>query len=151
EALDGGDSGAPATHRDRLLLLSAPFSASPQEVFRSAGRMSYPPSRATWGRNGLLVIEECDWNTHVRRLWRLDMNARHPQPRRLWEFNDEEAYAQPGDLVTALGSRSGGLSKQEAAVHDAILLQDGPWLYRRGEGLSRDGARPFLDRYNLET
>jgi dipeptidyl aminopeptidase/acylaminoacyl peptidase len=150
EALDGGDLAVAATHRDRLLLLPAPFTASPVEVFRSAGRMHYP-GRAMWGRNGLLIIEEYDWTKQEQRLWRIDTRSRSAKPEPLWQEDEQEAQAGPGSLVTALGSRSGGLWDQEALFHDAMLLQDGPWLYQRGERLTDGGALPHLDRRDLKT
>lgn len=41
EALDGGNPHTPAAHRDKLMMLRAPFQSQPEEILRTKYRLQY--------------------------------------------------------------------------------------------------------------
>jgi dipeptidyl aminopeptidase/acylaminoacyl peptidase len=134
EALDGGDPKATVPHRDRLMVLAAPFATAPVEVARTEWRAA-PPA---WTDAGVLMLTENDRKTRMTRTWLLDQPG--AAPRKLWERSQEDSYANPGaPLRRALGSGT-----------DAIR-QVGDAIYLAGTGATPDGDRPFLDRLDLKS
>lgn len=136
EALDGGNPKQDAQYRDRLLELSAPFTGEPIELIRTESRL-----RSTiWGEDGLALVSESEWSTRRERTWILDTSNAEASPTLLWDVSGDDWYANPGRPVTTT-TPSG----------DAVILQDGDWIYLTGSGGSPEGDRPFLDRLNLKT
>ncbi len=151
QALDGGDPNQKADQHDSLLLLQAPFDGAPLELFRSASRMGFYPVRSLWGRSGLVLLEEYDWTSHLRRTWELNADHLKIRPELLLSYNADDVYGDPGEFMTVLGPKTGREWGAEILVNDGVLLQDGDCAYLRGTGASPLGDRPFLDCYNLRT
>ena len=136
EALDGGDPATPATHRDRLLELPAPFTAPPREWHRLAHRCVAIYRLATPGE--ALVVEH-----DVDRRWLASWLLSRDDPRRrrlVHEQDRDDGYADPGDPISlrrADGTRT--------------VVQDGSRLLVSGEGATPEGNRPFLGWLDVET
>jgi dipeptidyl aminopeptidase/acylaminoacyl peptidase len=136
EALDGGDPTREVEHRDRVLVLDAPFTATPRELARTGERFA----GIAWGEDGVAMLTDYDRSNRWMRTWVMDADEPSAEPRLLWDRSTEDAYGDPGDpefRTTENGQR--------------MLLQDGDWIYLAGEGASPDGDRPFLDRLSLAT
>ncbi len=134
EAQDGGDPLAAAEHRDLIFRLPAPFDGSPQPSVLVTHRCLGWLDMAAPGN--LLVTE------HDRdRRWltsRLVDLAAPDDGRVIFDHSADEAYNDPGSPLMTVhpdGTRT--------------VLQDGSYIYLRGEGASPDGDRPFLDRLEL--
>lgn len=153
DALDGGNAGNHASERDSLRMWAAPFDVPSFELFRSKGRMGFWPVRALWGERGLVILEEIDRDANRRRAWKLEMRSMGRPPELLWEYDAQYSNGSGGrgELVAALGPRSGRDWNGESQIQDAKLLQDGDWVYLRGQDSSPEGGIPFLDRFNLRT
>jgi dipeptidyl aminopeptidase/acylaminoacyl peptidase len=134
EALDGGDPRAAAEHRDRLLRLAAPFDAEPQVTTLVQHRCLGWYDMAAAGQV-LMTEHDRDRRWLTTRL--VDLAV--PEPGRvIFDHSADEAYADPGSPMVT--------------VHpDGIrtVLQDGRFIYLRGDGASPEGDRPFLDRLDL--
>lgn len=137
EALDGGDPAAEASHRDKLMSLSAPFTAKPKEVFKAEHRIQI--WRNAWGaESGMLMLTQRERMKRKRHIWMLDVDK---GTSRLWyELDEDDRYGNPGNP----------LMRQ---------LPNGRWVLRekngdvffRGDGATNKGDRPFLDLRNLKT
>jgi dipeptidyl aminopeptidase/acylaminoacyl peptidase len=136
EGLDGGDPRIQVAQRDRIMALAAPFSAEASELLRTEHRFQ----SLTIGSGGTGILLETDRPTRMVRAWRVDLQREGGAPELLWERNSEDRYGDPGTPVLELDSRG-----------DAVLLQDGDWIFLRGAGASPEGDRPFLERFNLRT
>jgi dipeptidyl aminopeptidase/acylaminoacyl peptidase len=137
EALDGGDAGAEAEQRDRLSVLAAPFDGEPVAIWESSDRFG----GVTWGRDDVAILSEWWFNTRRQRSWVIDPST--PGPGLLLEDrNYQDAYADPGDVVTA---------PNEHGSWSIRFSPDGESFYRIGRGASDAGVYPFLDRVSLET
>jgi dipeptidyl aminopeptidase/acylaminoacyl peptidase len=136
EALDGGDPNTKVPHRDRVLLRRLDGSA-----VRELGRTEHRFAGAHWlERGGLVLITEHDRDRRWRRT--AVVNADDPAaPRRtLWDMSADERYRHPGyPVYRPLPSGAW-----------AVLEQDGA-IFLGGQGSSREGDRPFLDRLSLRT
>jgi dipeptidyl aminopeptidase/acylaminoacyl peptidase len=134
EALDGGDPRTEAEHRDRLMRLAAPFDAEPQQVGLVQHRclgwydMADP---------GVLLMTEHDRDRRWLTTRLTDLSV--PEPGRvIFDHSADEAYLDPGSPMVTVnqdGTRT--------------VLQDGSFIYLRGDGASPEGDRPFLDRFDL--
>lgn len=137
EALDGGDWKAKVPHRDKVMMLRAPFTSAPVELFRTEQRFS----GLLWGEQpGLALRYEYDHNRHWLRAFLLDPDDPKQAPRLLWDLSAEEKYADPGNPVMRV--------LPNGAV---VLRQEGSSIFLSGEGASPEGDRPFLDRLDLRT
>lgn len=134
EALDGGNPRAQVSHRDRLVMLEAPFSGEGTELLRTEFRYG----GLIAGARGTSLLTESDRPTRTLRTWKVNLDAPGGAPERLWERNSEDRYGDPGSPVMttdAMGSR--------------VMLQDGDWIFLSGQGASPEGDFPFLARMNL--
>ena len=136
EALDGGNPVAKASHRDRLMNLSAPFTEPPREVFRAEHRIE--PGRNAWGENGgMLMLTQQERIRRWRYVWLLDVDQ---GTSRLWyDLDEDDRYGDPGYPLFRL-----------LANGRPVLHQKGDAVYFRGSGASDQGDRPFLDLRHLD-
>jgi dipeptidyl aminopeptidase/acylaminoacyl peptidase len=144
EALDGGDNRRPATERDRVLLLDAPFT-QPRELTRFAFRFQgggFGGGGPAFGRNGLVLLTESDRRTRQTRTWRLTLDQPGAGRHLVWDRSSEDRYGDPGTPVRTRDAAGFSVLRQSA---------DGKWIYLDGAGASPQGERPFLDRMNLDT
>jgi dipeptidyl aminopeptidase/acylaminoacyl peptidase len=130
EALDGGDLRNAASHRDRLVALAAPFSGEPTEV----ARLEHRAAGVSWLESGTMLVSEFERATRKRRTWLIEGTA---APRKVWDLSSEDRYGDPGSPITTL---RGAYS---------VVRQTGDSIYLTGQGASKEGNRPFLDRFNL--
>jgi len=135
EALDEGDPKKKVSHRDRVLMLKAPFTGAPTELLKLEDRYA---GMQWFERDGLAFVN--DYNRDTRRVRTQLVNADNMDiaPRVIWHRNAQDRYNDPGAPVTRLLPTG----------HRAIIYNDGQ-IFLSGAGASNAGDRPFLDRYNL--
>lgn len=135
EALDKGDPRVKAPFRDRLLMLRAPFTAAPTEIYKTRQRAR----GLVYGESGgLALVSDYDRNRRWTETVRIFLDDPSAQPRLLWSRNVQDRYKDPGSpLMKRLPSG------------EAVLDQNGDFIFLSGEGASPQGDRPFLRRYNL--
>ncbi len=137
EALDGGDPRSKVTHRDKLMLLRAPFTAAPVEVFRSEHR-AQPP---VFGENGgLALVSDYDRDRRWIRMFRVFLDDPGAQAKLIFSHNRQDRYKDPGRPMMKTLPNGRTVLQQTG---DAILLD--------GQGATPKGDRPFLDRIDLST
>jgi dipeptidyl aminopeptidase/acylaminoacyl peptidase len=132
EALDNGDPKNKVPHRDKVVTLAAPFTATPAEV----GRTEFRYSGLSFTDSGAALLTENDRTRRWTRTWIIDKPG--ATPRKLWDRSQEDAYANPGTPL-----------RREQPSGTSTLLQDGNSVYLTGTGASPEGARPFIDRLDL--
>lgn len=139
EALDGGDPGKAASKRDRLSMLCAPFTGSATVLAESEWRI-----RATnWLVPKLALVVEGSSRLARVRVWMIDPQNPAAQSRLLWDRSIEDLYSHPGAFVM--------VEHPGEARKVPLRSSDGRSLYLVGDGAAADGARPFLDRFDIET
>ena len=134
EALDNGDPKATVAHRDKVMTMSAPFTAGPTELART----EYRYSGVSWTDHGAALLTEFDRPRRWTRTWVIDKPG--ATPRKLWDRSQEDSYSNPG--TPQRRDRPSGLS---------TIRQDGSAIYVAGLGAAPEGARPFVDRLDLTT
>ncbi|MEM6262010.1 MAG: prolyl oligopeptidase family serine peptidase [Bacteroidota bacterium] len=135
EALDGGNPMAKASHRDKIMRQEAPFEGNPEEVFTAEHRIR----SMYWGEeNGVLMVAQRERIKRRRYMWLLDVDKGSS---RLWfDFDEQDRYENPGYPV---------FEKKPNGQY-VFRITDGS-AYFRGQGGTKEGDRPFLDRRDLET
>jgi dipeptidyl aminopeptidase/acylaminoacyl peptidase len=143
EALDNGDPKNKVPFRDRVMTLSAPFTAEPSEIGKTEWRFAGIP----YTEKGVALLSEFDRISRRTRTWILAPGA---EPKKLWDRKQDAAYDNPGTPVTRdAGSRSfAGFGGRGST---APIIQIGDSIYLTGAGASPEGDRPFLDRLDLTT
>lgn len=136
EALDGGDPTKKAEHRDRVLLLTAPFKGEPTELAKTQHRYQ----GITWGEKNLALLTDFNRETRRRRTLRIDPEQPDKKPTIIWDRSIQDRYNDPGTP----------LMKRAESGHQ-VLRQQGDVIFLTGVGASPAGNRPFLDRFNLTT
>ncbi|HYG12462.1 MAG TPA: prolyl oligopeptidase family serine peptidase, partial [Pyrinomonadaceae bacterium] len=137
EALDEGDPKKKVSHRDRVLMLKAPFTGAPVELMKLEDRYT----AMQWLERGGLAFAS-DYNRDTRRLRVQLVNVDNPSsaPRVVWHRNVQDRYNDPGTPMTRVLPTG----------HRVIIYQN-EQIFLSGTGASDAGDRPFLDRYNVTT
>ena len=139
EALDGGDPRKPASKRDRVSMLAAPFNAEPVVLAETEWRVQ----STDWLVPQLALVTEASSRLARVRVWGVDPRGRAKSARLLWDRSAEDLYTDPGTFVRVEHSQ------EERTV--PLRSNDGRSLYLTGIGAAPDGARPFLDRFYIAT
>jgi dipeptidyl aminopeptidase/acylaminoacyl peptidase len=136
EALDGGDPRSKAEYQDRVVTVTAPFTAEPTELARLNKRYS----GLLWDTQGVGLLGEYDRERRWSKMWIVDATKAGTAPVLLFDRSAEDRYTDPGFPVTRMTSTG-----------DFAIQRSGDWIYLTGSGASPQGDRPFLDRLNLVT
>jgi dipeptidyl aminopeptidase/acylaminoacyl peptidase len=137
EALDGGDPKAKVPHRDHVLMQSAPFTAKPRELARTQHRFA----GLTWGEHdGLVLLRDYDRERRWNRTVLLNADKPDQAPRVVWDRSMQDRYRDPGTPVM-----------RQLPNGQRVLWQQDNALFLIGQGASKEGERPFLDRLDLDT
>lgn len=136
EALDNGDPRIQVDHRDKLVVLTAPFQTEPRELVRTEYRLS----EVLWSEmENDLIIREYDRERLWERTWYISSETVKWQLLSDQSIND--IYNRPGNLVMTL-NKSG---------NEVFLHRNNCIYYNNISGATSEGSYPYLARYNLLT
>ncbi len=135
EALDEGNPKNKVPHRDRVMVLDAPFNAEPREWFKTEHRFS----GIGWMETpNLAMVSEYDRDKRWTRTWLYDIDAPGAEPRLVFDRSVNDRYNNPGSpLSTRLPNGRSVIRVRDNAINLA------------GPGATPDGDRPFFDRMSL--
>lgn len=154
EALDGGDTRAPGTFRDRIMTLKAPFQNEPTEVVRLEQRFQ---GQQWFEKGGKALVRDFDRSKRWTRTFEIDFdqppvdhtcpnvmqvgsNSEEKGCRLIWSRSSQDRYSDPGWPVM-----------RELPTGYRVILQEGDNIYLIGPGASDRGDHPFLDRFDIKT
>ncbi|WP_257572859.1 S9 family peptidase [Janthinobacterium sp. UMAB-56] len=141
EAQDGGDPAKAAEIRDIVYTQAAPFTNKPAVLAKLGSRYA----GVAWGRGDLALLSEAWYKTRAVKQWRIQPDqpsAVAGTPGDLvYAGSFEDRYNDPGQPV--MRADAAGLPRLLIAADGSILLD--------GQGASKEGDRPFIDRLNLAT
>jgi dipeptidyl aminopeptidase/acylaminoacyl peptidase len=140
EALDSGNPRINAPKRDQVSLLSAPFSGAATPFIQT----EYRYGGITWISPTTAFLTERLSRDARRRVWRIDPSAPNGgTPKLISDRSAEDRYSDPGSWVYVTDSTSGR--------QVPLRSSDGRYLYLTGNGASKEGDQPFIDRFDLTT
>jgi len=136
QALDGGDPKKKVAYRDSVVMLKAPFTGQPVELFKVENRYA---GLSFGEKGGMVLFSDYERDKRWVRTFSFDADQPGTPAKLLWERNLQDRYNDRGAPVTRV------VGGQRA------IQQDGDSIFLNGNGSSPEGDRPFLDRYNLKT
>ncbi|WP_095992023.1 S9 family peptidase [Cystobacter fuscus] len=135
EAQDGGDPKANVPFHDRLWMQAAPFDVAPVKLADLQNRFE----KILWGRGDHALVIDRKWKTRTERRSAVDP-SKPGTARLITERNYQDQYGDPGMPL---------LEDNAAGKPVMRYTSDGRALFVSGEGATREGAFPFLDRQEL--
>jgi dipeptidyl aminopeptidase/acylaminoacyl peptidase len=136
EALDGGDPKRKVPHRDRLMMLKAPFQGQAVEVAKTVHR----GMGLMHGEGGMAFVSDFDRDRRWVTTTRIFLDDRSAEPKVIFSRNTQDRYRNPGQPVM-----------KRLATGGMVLHQQGDFIFLAGQGATPQGDRPFLRRMNLRT
>jgi dipeptidyl aminopeptidase/acylaminoacyl peptidase len=137
EAQDGGDPAKAVEIRDIVYTQAAPFANKPAVLARLASRYA----GVAWGRGDLALLSEAWYKTRAVKQWKISPDQPSVPADLVYAGSFEDRYNNPGQPV--MRADAAGLPRLLIAADGSILLD--------GQGASKEGDRPFIDRLNLAT
>ncbi|MBF0546267.1 MAG: S9 family peptidase [Candidatus Riflebacteria bacterium] len=137
EALDDGDWNTKVPFRDRIMMLKSPFDKAPEEIMKTERRFE---GILFCDNSSLVLINEFDQIKHWRWTYLSDFNNLKASSKLIWDLSTDERYKHPGNPVF-----------RKLPNGESVIQQDGNSIYLNGMGASKEGDRPFLDKFNLKT
>ncbi len=137
EALDKGDPRNKVPHRDKIVMLRAPFNAPPTELMRTEHRFR----GMDWVESGgIYFVRDYDRDRRFQRVYLGNADEPGKQPRVIFDLDINDRYNEPGTPIS-----------RTLPTNQRAVLRSGDYIYFTGQGASPEGDRPFLDRFNLTT
>jgi dipeptidyl aminopeptidase/acylaminoacyl peptidase len=136
EVLDGGDPKNKVDFRDEVFTLEAPFNGKPTSILKTKNRFR----GIRWGNDNLAIAYDFWWNTRNTKTYVFDPSDASKSARIMFDRNYQDVYSDPGDPVT---------KRNEFGSY--VLAMDGDNIYSMGDGYSKEGKFPFVDKMNLKT
>jgi len=135
-ALDGGDSGKKVENRDELFTWKAPFNDNPQSLVKTLNRYA----GIIWGTKNMALVYDNWWNTRNMKAYLINPEDRTQKPKIIQDRNFQARYSDPGVPVT-VNNKYG----------KSVMMVDGDYIYLLGDGYSKEGVLPFVDKFNIKT
>ncbi|EDP95454.1 prolyl oligopeptidase family serine peptidase [Kordia algicida OT-1] len=136
KALDEGDAGKEVAHRDEVFQLKAPFTGTPTSLLKTKGRFS----GITWGNKTTAIAYDYWWNTRNTKRYLFNPSNNSIPAKVITDRSYQDSYSNPGNYITSKNS-----------FNEYVLSIEKNNLYLIGEGYSKNGRKPFVDKFNLKT
>ena len=134
-ALDNGDPSKEVEYRDELFELDAPFKGNGNTIFKSINRLA----GVIWGNKTNAVAIDYWIKNRNEKTYLFDPSNINQKPRIIYDRNYQDRYSDPGSFIT-----------ERNAYNKSVLKIDSNNLILMGDGYSKKGQFPFVDRLNLD-
>ena len=136
EALDEGNPENEVPYRDEVFELEAPFNGKANSLIKTIGRFS----TINWGNNNAAIAEDYWWNTRNTKSYFFNPSKSSIKPITIYDRNYQDRYSDPGSFVT---------KRNEYGQYTLEIVDNNVFLI--GDGYSKKGKFPFVDKLNLKT
>nr|WP_320118587.1 prolyl oligopeptidase family serine peptidase [uncultured Marinifilum sp.] len=136
EALDQGDPVNKVDFRDEVFQLEAPFKGNGKSILKTINRFA----GIEWGNEKIAIAYDYWWNSRNTKTYSFNPSDASKAPVTLNDRNYQDTYSNPGEFVTARNK-----------FGKYTLALEGDNLFLLGEGFSKEGQFPFLDKLNVKT
>ena len=136
EALDGGDPENKIDNRDEVFMLEAPFNGTPKSILKLKNRFG----GIQWGRDNFAIAYDYWWNTRNTKTYVFNPADASKEAKIINDRNYQDIYSDPGTPVTKRNKYGSN-----------VLAMDGDNIFTMGDGYSKEGKFPFVDKMNLNT
>jgi len=136
EVLDEGDPEVEAEYRDEIFELDAPFNGEKRSRLKTKNRFI----NIYWGNDNTAIAVDYWWNTRNIKLYLFNPSDNTQDAEILFDRNYQDRYNDPGNFQTKLNK----FGKSVLDINDKNV-------YLVGDGYSKEGVKPFINEYDLET
>lgn len=136
EALDGGDPANKAEFRDEIFTWDAPFNSPPVSLAKTIQRFS----GITWGDDQTAILNDSWYDTRNTKSYLINPSKPGDAPKIIFDRNSQDVYSDPGNFET-----------KENQYGRFVLAKDNNSLFLIGDGYTKQGQFPFIDKYDLNT
>ncbi|WP_439183804.1 prolyl oligopeptidase family serine peptidase [Carboxylicivirga taeanensis] len=136
EVLDKGDPEVEAEYRDEVYEWVAPFTEAPKSILKTINRFG----GIIWGNNEVAIASDYWWNTRNTKSYLFNPSDASQKPEILFDRNYQDRYNDPGSFIT-----------ERNEFNREVLVIDKDKAYLEGDGFSKDGQKPFIDQFNLNS
>ncbi|PRX53177.1 alpha/beta hydrolase family protein [Flagellimonas meridianipacifica] len=136
QALDGGDPENEVEYRDEVFQLEAPFNNQGKSLIKLKNRYY----KIEWGNKNMAIAYDYWWNNRNLKGYFFNPSNASKVPQIIEDRNYQDVYSDPGSFVT----------KRNKYGTD-VLAMDGNNVYLLGDGFTKEGQFPFVDKMNLST
>lgn len=136
KVLDEGDPTNDVDYRDEVFELEYPYSGKAKSILKTKNRFSY----ITWGNNNIAIAYDYWWNTRNRKTYLFNPSNSAQEPIIISDRNYQDKYSNPGSFVT-IRNKFG----------KSVLNLDNNNVFLIGDGFTKEGQFPFVDKLNLTT
>ena len=135
-ALDEGDPEKKVDFRDEVFQLDAPFTGNAKSILKTKNRFA----GIEWGNEKVAIAYDYWWNNRNTKTYVFNPSDAKQKPNIIFDRNYQDRYSDPGDFITKKNKYNKNILDLEKA--NAFLL---------GDGFTKDGQFPFVDKINLKT
>lgn len=136
EALDEGDPENEVEYRDEVFQLEMPFNGEPKSLIKTKDRFY----TIYWGTDEVAIAADYWWNNRNTRNYLFNPSDVSKEPKTIVDRNYQDRYNDPGSYVT---------KRNEYGKN--VLALEGKDVFLLGDGFTKEGQFPFLDKFNLES
>jgi dipeptidyl aminopeptidase/acylaminoacyl peptidase len=136
KALDKGDPKVDVEFRDEVFSLAAPFDGEPETLLKTNNRFY----TIMWGNDAKAIAMDYWWNTRNLKTYLFNPSDNSQTPKVINDRNYQDRYSDPGNFVMT----------RNALGRSVLDMREGS-VYLLGDGFTKSGQFPFLDKLNLET
>lgn len=136
EALDGGDPKNEVDYRDEVFELDAPFNGHARSLLKTINRFS----TMYWGDDESAIAIDRWWNSRNMKTYLFNPSDASAKVEILFDRNYQDRYSDPGNFVT-----------QRNEYGKYVLAIEKNAVYMIGDGYSKEGQFPFVDKLDLKT
>jgi dipeptidyl aminopeptidase/acylaminoacyl peptidase len=136
EALDGGDPENEVEFRDEIFELKAPFNGKPKSLLKTINRYY----TIFWGNDKTAIAMDYWWNTRNLKAYTFNPSDNAQKPVIIEDRNYQDRYNDPGSFVM-----------KRNKMGSSVLAMEKDHVFLNGDGFSKEGQFPFIDKFNLKT
>lgn len=137
EVLDGGDPENMMDYRDEVFQLEAPFDGKGKSILKTKNRFS----GIQWGTDNIAIASDYWWNDRNTKTYLFNPSDSAQEVKIISDRNYQDVYSDPGKFVT---------KKNKYGTYTLALENDNN-AFLLGDGYTKDGQFPFVDKLNLVT
>ena len=136
EALDEGDPEKKVDFRDEVFQLKAPFTGKKKSIFKTINRFY----NIEWGNENIAIAEDYWWNTRNTKSYLFNPSDNKQKTKIIFDRNYQDRYNDPGYFVS-----------KKNKFNESILYLEKDNVFLLGDGFTKKGQFPFVDKMNLKT
>ena len=136
-ALDGGNPENEVPYRDEIFQLDAPFDGQSKSLIKTKNRFQY----IQWGNDEMAIAHDYWWNDRNTKTYLFNPSNANKAPQIISDRNYQDVYSDPGNFIT----------KRNKYGSWVLALDNKNDAYLIGEGYTKEGQFPFVEKMNLKT